>query len=69
MTERHEASTGPAILARVRRPPSVPSVGAAPLAAVAPEEVAAMAPSVVTATATYGDFKRFETGVSFSVKH
>ena len=67
MTERHEASTEPAILARLKkRPPTVPTIGQSAPTAV---EVTDKGPAVVTATATYSDFKRFETSASFSVKH
>ena len=70
MTERHEASTDPAILARLRnRAPTVPSVGSITATPPTHDDVTAKGPSVVTATATYSDFKRFETSASFSVKH
>ena len=60
--------TEPAILARRKRPPTVPSIGSTTSTTVAPDEVAGKGPSVVTATATYGDYKRFETSTSISVK-
>jgi hypothetical protein len=66
MTERHEVPTVDALLKRLR---DRTSTTASTSTTRDPVAVMSRGPTaVVTATATYGDFKRFDTSSSFTVK-